>query len=380
MQDHSPAVAAWHRLCDTLKAATDVVTGPIGAVDARERAEGVRHLARLFSVGHEMLVEKGDPTRPAFTRWMRPWRKLFGDNPRTVYDAAVVDGSRSYVVRGDRGGCRYLGICAYGTGPDGARRVVANLDDVDLAVAEDGTFAVWVGPADAAQVPDGATHLVTEPDVTDVMVRQYFHDVDREREATYTITAVDDAGPPPPLDEATIAARLDLLATWVRDTLEVEASLSALSASASASVFRHGGEFVDREGQSVDPPVDLAVVRKVMPAPSIQYSGQWFDDLGDDEALVVTGTAPTCRYWSIQLLTRWMESGDWVHHPVFLTGEDVAVDDDGRFRVVVAHHDPGTGDWLATTGLRNANLAVRALRADDVLDVAFARVRLPLGP
>ena len=287
----------------------------------------------------------------------------------------MVDGARTYVIRGHRGGTTYLGICAYGTAEDGARRIVGNLDDADLAIGEDGTFEVWVGPADA-DVPGGADHLVTEPDVTDLMVRQYVHDVDTEVEGTYAIHAADDAGPPPPLDEQSIARRLDQLGTWVRETIELEATLSALSASVTESVFRHGGEFVDREGQAVDPAIDVGVIRRVMPAPSIQYAGQWFDDLGDDEALVVTGVAPNCRYWSIQLLTRWMESGDWVHHPVFLTGRDVTLDDDGRFRVVVAHRDPGDGDWLATTGLRSANLAVRALRADDVLDVTFERVSL----
>ena len=50
MDQHSPAVDAWHRLLDALRAATDVITGPIGAVDERERAEGVRHLTRLVSV------------------------------------------------------------------------------------------------------------------------------------------------------------------------------------------------------------------------------------------------------------------------------------------------------------------------------------------
>lgn len=373
---HSPAISAWHRLLDTLRDAGDVVTGPIGAEDEREHAEGVRHLLRLVSIGHEMIVEKGDPTRPEFTRWMRSWRKVFGDNPRTVYDAALIDGSATYVVRGTRGSSTYLGVCAYGTAEDGGRRIVANVDDTDLPL-EDGCFTVIVGPA-GVSVPAGAAHLVTEPDVTDLMVRQYVHDPDGEELGEYTIEAVDDAGAPAPLDELTIARRLDAMGAWVRDVIELEASLSSLSASVSSSVFRHGGEFVDSEGQQVDPNVDLGIVRKVMPAASIQYSGQWFDDLGDDEALVITGTAPTCRYWSIQLLTRWMESGDWVHHPVFLTGQDVSVDDEGRFRVVVAHKDPGGVDWLSTTGLKNANIAIRALLADGVLDVEFARVALPL--
>jgi hypothetical protein len=110
-----------------------------------------------------------------------------------------------------------------------------------------------------------------------------------------------------------------------------------------------------------------------MPTPAIQYSGSWFDDLGDDEVLVIEGTAPTCRYWSIQLLTRFMESGDWLHHPVFLTGSDITVAPDGTFRVVVAHTDPGTGNWIDTTGLTSANIAVRALKAEDTLDVRFSR-------
>ncbi len=369
----SVALAAWGRFLDRLREAGDVVGGPIGAVDEREEAEGVRHLLRLVSIGHEMLVEKGDPTRPDFTRWMRSWRKVFGDNPRTVYDAAILAGDRTYRVEGTRGTTTYLGICVYGTAEDGARRIVANLDDTDLPIV-DGRFVVVVGPTDAA-VPEGAAHLVTEPDVTDLMVRQYVHDPDVEVEGAYAITAVDDAGPPPPLTGEVIARRLDALGAWVADVVELEASLSSLSASVADGVFRHGREMVGRDGQELDPQIDLEIVKKVMPAASIQYAGQWFDDLGDDEALVITGVAPEARYWSIQLLTRWMESGDWVHHPVFLTGRDVTVGDDGRFRVVVAHRDPGAGgDWLATTGIRNGNIAVRALLCDDQLDVHFARV------
>lgn len=376
MNETSPALDAWDRLCDDLRAAADVIRGPIGAINERERAEGVRHLARLFSIGHEMLVEKGDPTRPSFTRWMRPWRKVFGDNPRTIYDAAIVDGSTGYRLHGQRGTTTYLGICAYGTVDDRARRIVANLDDSDLTIGPDGAFQVWIGPDGTA--PDGMDHLVTAPDVTDIMVRQYVHDPDAEVEGTYVIEAAEDAGPPPPLTEATIAHRLAALGAWIREAFELEATLSALSATVTESVFRHGREFVTHDDQPAPPPMDLEVVKRVMPTPAIQYAGQWFDDLGDDEAIVVTGAAPPARYWSIQLLTRWMESGDWEHHPVFLTGRDVTLDGDGRFRVVVAHDNPGAGDWLATTGLCSANLAVRALLSDDLLDVQFERVSLPL--
>jgi hypothetical protein len=206
------------------------------------------------------------------------------------------------------------------------------------------------------------------------MVRQYFVDPEVEQEATYTIETLPGSGPPPPMTPADLAARLDALGDYVHDTVEAETTLSALSASITTAVFRAGSEYVDRHGAPTDPPVDASVVVRVMPTPAIQYSGSWFDDLRDDEVLVVEGTAPTCRYWSVQLLTRFMESGDWLHHRVFLTGRDIDVAADGSFRVVVAHSDPGTGTWLATSGVTSGNIAVRALKAEGTLDVRFSRL------
>jgi hypothetical protein len=258
----------------------------------------------------------------------------------------------------------------------GARRIVGNLDDVDLAIAGDGTFTVWLAPQGSPHVPAGSSVLVLEPDATDVVVRQYFGDPELEAPATYSILAVPAAGPPSPLTEAVIAARLDAAGSYVRDTVEAESTLSALIASITPSVLRAGSEYVDAQGEDAPPPVDPAAVARVMPTPAIQYSGTWFDGLGDDEVLLVEGTVPRCRFWSVQLLTRWMESGDYEHHPVVLTGRDITVADDGSFRILVAHRDPGLPNWLSTTGLRNASIAVRALLADGVLDVTFRREQL----
>jgi hypothetical protein len=183
-------------------------------------------------------------------------------------------------------------------------------------------------------------------------------------------------GPPPPVTLAQVEQRLAALGRYVLETVEAETTLSALSASISQATFRSGVSFVDGGGQPVDPPIDASVIVRVMPTPAIQYSGQWYDDLGDDEVLVVEGRVPDCRYLSIQLLTRFMESGDWQHHPVFLTDRDLVLEPDGSFRVHIAHTDPGRGNWLATTGIRSANVAVRALRSEGPLDVSFRRERL----
>lgn len=376
-----PAARAWQQLLDDLAAAGRVVEGPTGAKSSRERAEGYRHLTRVFAIASEMLLEKGDQGHPAFTRWMTPHRKMYGDNPRTIYDAAIVDAAHTYRIAGTRGSSAYLGFVVYGTAGNGAKRIVGGVDDDEMHFADDGRFELWLGAERPTDLPDGVAFLQLDDDVSEVMVRQYFGDPDAEEPADYTIAAVPDPGPPPAPTEQQIAERLAAVGAYVRDTVEAETTLSALSASISTSVFRHGtdgAEHVDVTGAAVDPPMDASVIVRVMPTPAIQYSGMWFDDLRDDEALVVEGTAPACRYWSIQLLTRFMESGDWLHHPVFLTGRDICVEPDGRFRVVIAHRDPGVPNWIATTGLTSANVAVRALKHDGVLDVQFHRQRLPL--
>lgn len=359
---------AWDGLLERLAEAAAVVEGPLGAQNDRERAEGHRHLLRVLSIATEMLVEKGDPERPEFTRWMSAHRKMYGDNPGTIYDAAILDGTRSYRISGNRGSCAYLGFCLYGTSDTGAKRIAGNVDDDELTFGPDGSFTVELRP--------GGGDLPLEPDVTEVMVRQYFVDPTAERPATYVIEQVPSAGPPPPLTEEVFAARLDRLGSYVRDTVEAEVTLSALSASIATAVFRAGHEYVDVDGNPTPPPVDLDAVVRVMPTPAIQYSGQWFDGLADDEAIVIDGVVPQARYWSISLLSRFMESGDWVHHPVALSGRDIGVPAGERFRVIVAHRDPGAGRWLSTSGLTSANLAVRALKADGVLDLQFTRVPL----
>ncbi len=362
---------SWAALLESLARAGEVVAGPTGGRNDRELAEGYRHLTRIFSIATEMLVEKGDPAHPAFTRWMTPHRKMYGDNPCTAYDAAIISADHTYVIRGTRGSHAYLGFCLYGTADTGAKRIAGNLDDDQMAFNSDGGFELFLGgPARERN------WLALEGDISEVMVRQYFGDPEAEHETTYTISTIPDSGPPPTASLEDIEAKLAALGRYVLETVEAETTLSALSAAISQAVFRSGVSFVDGGGLPVDPPIDASVIVRVMPTPAIQYSGQWFDELGDDEVLVVEGRVPNCRYLSIQLLTRFMESGDWVHHPVFLTDRDLVLEDDGSFRVHIAHVDPGRGNWLATTGITSANVAVRALRAEGTLDVSFRRERL----
>ncbi|MEM9270256.1 MAG: hypothetical protein AAGA78_15130, partial [Pseudomonadota bacterium] len=52
-----------------------------------------------------------------------------------------------------------------------------------------------------------------------------------------------------------------------------------------------------------------ADVINLFPTPDNQYAGGWFT-LESGQALVVTVQAPDCRYWSVHLLSPWLESID----------------------------------------------------------------------
>lgn len=361
---------AWDRFAHHLAAARDVVTGPIGGRDERELAEGLRHLTRLTSVALEMLVEKGDSTRPAFTRWMSPFRKLMGDNPGTIYDAAIIRPDLTYRIRGYRGGADYLGVCVYGTGEGGARRVVGNVDH-EIDYDDYGRFEVVLASARPIDLAEGVGFVELSPDSTDLLVRQYFRR-DGQPEGHYDIVAEPAAGSPPPLAVDDLADRLDRAGRWVRDLIEVEATLSALSEQAAAPEMRApSGAGVHEMGE-----IDWSVVNRVQPTPAMSYSGGWFADLGDAEAILIEGVLPDAEYVSAQWLSRWMESGDYLNHTVALTGDEIAVDDDGTFTVVIAHRDPGVPNWLDTTGHSHGNAVFRALHPSGDVEVTFRRTSL----
>jgi hypothetical protein len=83
-------------------------------------------------------------------------------------------------------------------------------------------------------------------------------------------------------------------------------------------------------------------------AENVTVWGSW--ELGDDEALVIEVTPPESLYWSVSLGNYWWETIDYANHQSSLNGHQAVIDDDGAFRAVVAHRDPGVANWLDTAG------------------------------
>ena len=55
----------------------------------------------------------------------------------------------------------------------------------------------------------------------------------------------------------------------------------------------------------------------------------------------------------------WYQSLDWVNRQSSLNGQQAVVDDDGVFRAVVSHRDPGIANWLDTTGATQGCITYR---------------------
>ncbi|MEZ4290167.1 MAG: hypothetical protein R3E53_06335 [Myxococcota bacterium] len=72
------------------------------------------------------------------------------------------------------------------------------------------------------------------------------------------------------------------------------------------------------------------------------HTHAWYNqalyELADDEALVITGRFPACRFANVVLWNHFMQSYDYANRQISLNRNQVHYEKDGSFRIVVAHH------------------------------------------
>jgi hypothetical protein len=331
--------AAWNALLESLQRAAAVVLSdrvPQGPV---ETAAGFRHLLVLLHIAIEEIVRGGGTLaiKPANTDNAIKWGM---DCPDCAYSGCAIRGDETYRITGNRGSARYVGLQA-----NAGMSSTANLllDEIETDDNGDFTLTLSVDP------PGDGNWMPIAPEASALIIRQFFYDWDNEVPAQMRIERLTES--PRPATARSATAPDDAVARQlVAAGAFVEANLDFFLAFANPAA-----------PNTFNPPFDGTAMGAA--AENRPVIGAW--KLGPDDALVVEVTPPVGLYWSLSIGNVWWETIDYAEHISSLNGHQAVVDDDGVFRAVVAHRDPGVANWLDTAGHGEGPMILRCVRTES---------------
>ena len=329
---------AWRGFCDRLKAVGDAILGDDFPGEPADRAEGYRFLTRLVVYAAQMELEAGDPLHPDFVRYETPHNQWGGPNPDNIYLRANVDPGETYRVWADVSGMRQA-IFSLNEGDLqlGEMGVYSECTLDDLEVGENGLLELWISPDEQKK-----NWLQSDPKGRLLTIRVYQSDWERDTNPVFHIERVGYEGVPPQRpDPAAVARGLDRAARWVE---------------ASATFWNQ----YTRAGWERSTPNQPAKARSTPGGADNILYGSCFWQLSGDETLLLECEAPEALYWSFTIHTLgWLESGAFADRQTSLSGDQVHRDGDGHVRLVLAHEDPGTPNWIDTEGRERGLLVYR---------------------
>jgi hypothetical protein len=346
---------AWSEMLQMLADAGTRFAGPdFGLESPGDVAEAHRALLHLLEVGLLTTLEE-DANHPVFRPLVLSSLKAMGDNPDAVYFDAPVSSENEYRVTGRTGGAVYMAITVEAGAEDGAMPTgtAGVINDEQIDIAADGSFELFVGGTARDRnwlaLPEDAGRLTT---------RHYFEQVDSAAvppapELGLHIEVMGEVSPAPAPDDASVARAVRRVTRFVSDR----------SIGLGRPDDRPPVEFVSREPHVFPAPVtpgDFA-----LSAADAAYSMAPYL-LGPDEALVITGRWPECRFANVVLWNRQMQTFDYASRQISLNRAQTTLEDDGSFRMVIAHQDPLVPNWLDTEG--------------RPFGLVFWRFFLPAGP
>lgn len=400
--------AAWDDMMSRLGQARDALessdlhapptTGP------RDLAEGYRYLLGFVHSAVERAFH-ADPAFPYFRRSIQLLDKATIDNSDAMYLTTPVDGRCSYRIRGRVGDTRHWhGEASPSSGPmapqyviieahtgyagdsgdldelrPGVRGNTGKLDSSELVVDDDGQFEILLAP----KRPEGyagnfiGTQRMSRRSSSiyhaeHVTVRYLFHDWVREESPDLLIQRLDTVGEhPPALDPTAAAAALRRVGEIVDNQMRFWNKFYDIVLQAHSD---RTGEVSFLPRNDFNAPAGASLATGGGQSTNV-YSGGVYD-LADDEALLIdveVFEAPA--YMGFHLANVWGESHDYANHVSSLNGTQAERDDDGHYRYVIAHSDPGVPNWLDTTGLRQGFMAMRWTypQATELLPTVKAR-------
>ncbi len=320
--------------------------------DPLDVVEGYRYVGQLLSAASELFFE-ADPDRPRLASIVSPARKLQGDNPDAIYHYARISGSRSYRIFGRVDTECYTSFTIHGRAPDGALAgpLLGDVNDRQFHIDQDGSYSLTLS---ATEQPGNWLRL--DPDAYCVVVRSYFQlgtsaQNDMKVSVRIEIETIEDLDPPQPLTDEVFSERMREGIDFLRQTT-LGQSLPTTPSPA---------PFVSQEPNVL--PVPFSFRDSGLPVPGaadIFYAmGRW--RLDPDEALVMTGTLPSCPFANVMLWNRHMQTLEYRSRRSSLNQSQIQLEPDGSYRIVIAHEDPGVPNWLDCEGHHSGTIFWRFL-------------------
>jgi hypothetical protein len=344
MSDATPEIRKrFHELLATLQTIDEQYLSEKRRITAPDDiAEGYRMLMAVLQSSVDLFLES-DPARPQFRRLITSTRKHTGDNPDAVYYHALMSGRREFVIRGKLVGERYLSFTVYRS-QNGVwtEDVSSEINSEQIQFGQDGSYEIFLGGEERP-----GNWLRTHEDTFQVVSRHYFEAV--------TPAAADTAIEPRPVIEP-----LQALALPARhDERSVGAALEKMNRYLRAMTIERvkvGDAGTTPSWFSITPNTigqprlwDAETDGGGNGAPDIAYAAGFFV-LQPTEALVVEGRMPKCAYANVVLTNRYLQSLDYRHRTVCLNRNQMQMDADGRFTLVISAEDPGRPNWMDTEG------------------------------
>lgn len=350
---NSESSAAMHALLETVDQVQAKYLSANNKVEtADDIAEGQRAIAHILHTALYFWLE-ADSDRPEFKPYVSSTRKLLGDNPDSIYYFAPIRDDRSYRITGNVGAATFTSFTIEGGSGEGhaARSSIGAISDNEMQIAPDGSYEIIVSrekPAKGNWLPlkEGAGQITT----------RHYHQ-SRQSVAANPHFQMDihiEALDPSPLGDyggdSQVANRLEWVTNYVRE------HAAMMLTSPSKEIVGHLGwySFVPNEfgtpGQWESASGDMAYGN------THAYYNAGNYELAEDEALVIEGELPHGRFFNVVLWNRFMQSYDYGKRQVSLNGEQIHLYEGRKFRIIVAHQDPGLPNWLDTEGRLKGHL------------------------
>lgn len=310
----------------------------------------------MDSINHAMDVWRPmDPARPGFMRFNWPGKKLLGDNPDAIYYETLVSPQYSYRIRGNVAGATYTSFTVeLERDKNTLGKLGATLNDTEFETDADGNFDIVV-----SATRHKGNWLRLDTGAVSIATRHYFeleHSVGRDqmKHIPMAIERIDEPTPTPAPTDASVAAGIRRAANWLDNNVQPPNPEQA-----PAWVSRVPNQFPA-------PVIDDSNSNVGYAAKDNTYSmAPWV--LNPEQALVIRGRYPRCRFASMVMWNQFMQTLDYRYRPVSINRRQTQLEKDGSFRIVVAHQDPGLPNWVDTEGRLFGIMFWRFLLAEEAI-------------